>query len=330
MTLGHGLAAEYLFSGDARDTSGNGHHGVVHGATLCADRFGHPNAAYHFDGVDDHIVVAPPPPLTTDGLSVSAWARYARVDADGWSGCIVCQDDGNDEDEAQVRRVFQLSTNDNRITWHRMIGARDPIFKRRVVADMWYHVAAVYEQGVHRFYVDGVQCDEVEHHLWTNAEQPIHIGRKGTDEPYFFFSGAIDDVRIYRRALSGDEVRALFREQGFDKTIAIAPIVGDPISGQWGERGVVFLDLHFDGVSALSGQVMSGRPDNMAAITTGRFDRAAGTLTLDGMARHPRDPVTLPFHIEGLLDGDEVCVTATFGDYRGNHTFTKGSSGGRR
>jgi hypothetical protein len=46
--------------------------------------------------------------------------------------------------------------------------------------------------------------------LWTHALQPLHIGRKGTDEAHFFFRGAIDDVRIYDRALDAAEIGHLF------------------------------------------------------------------------------------------------------------------------
>jgi hypothetical protein len=46
-----GLIAEYLFNSNADDTSGNGFHGVVQGATPTADRSGKPNSAYAFDGV---------------------------------------------------------------------------------------------------------------------------------------------------------------------------------------------------------------------------------------------------------------------------------------
>ena len=49
--------AHYNFSGDADDRSGNNFHGVVNGAKLVKDRFGIPNSAYFFDGVDDNIVI---------------------------------------------------------------------------------------------------------------------------------------------------------------------------------------------------------------------------------------------------------------------------------
>jgi len=64
-----GLVAEYLFNGNADDTSGNGFHGVVQGATPAADRLGNPNSACAFDGMDDWIVVSPPPRLTSVALT---------------------------------------------------------------------------------------------------------------------------------------------------------------------------------------------------------------------------------------------------------------------
>src|SRR5580765_2216648 len=117
-----GLVAEYLFSGNPGDTSGHGRHGTVRGANLTADRFGQAASAYHFDGVDDEIIVAPPPPLPSGMLSVSVWARFERTSLDGWTNCILAQDNGDDHD--QSRRVFQLSAHDGHVVWHRMVGAR--------------------------------------------------------------------------------------------------------------------------------------------------------------------------------------------------------------
>src|SRR5690606_21018203 len=52
-----GPVAHYTFNGDAQDSSGNGNHGTVYGATLVPDRFGVEGRAYSFDRVDDYIEV---------------------------------------------------------------------------------------------------------------------------------------------------------------------------------------------------------------------------------------------------------------------------------
>jgi len=316
-----GLVAEYLFDGNSADTSGNSRHGVVHGATLTADRLGRAAHAYAFDGVDDYIEVTPPPAFG-DQLSVSVWVRYDSSDFGYWTNTIVAQDDGNDDDQA--RRVFQLSTWCGHIVWHRMMGARDPMCRRRVRPGQWQHVVGVHDRGVNRLYVDGSLHDTVTHQLWTHPSQPLHIGRKGTDERYFFFRGAIDDVRIYDRALEAVDLRALLQEGGWNapRSTSFAGNT-DPLTGRWGQHGVVFLDLQYDGREVVTGRIMAGRPHNMATIASGRFDRTSGELRLSGDARHHQTREPVQWTIEGLLDGGEVAVTATFNDYNGNYLLSR-------
>jgi uncharacterized protein (TIGR02145 family) len=50
VNIDSGLIAYYPFNGNANDKSGNGHDGIVEGATLTVDRFGNPNSAYYFNG----------------------------------------------------------------------------------------------------------------------------------------------------------------------------------------------------------------------------------------------------------------------------------------
>lgn len=45
-----GLVGQWLFDGNADDSSGNGYNGTVYGATLTTNRFGAANSAYYFDG----------------------------------------------------------------------------------------------------------------------------------------------------------------------------------------------------------------------------------------------------------------------------------------
>lgn len=100
-----GLIAEYLFQGDARDSSGKEHHGTVVGAKLCTDRFGNPDSAFFFDGKDDYIVIENAPQLNSDAFSISVWCCYDRdTKLEGWNSAIVSQD-GHFKN-----RVFQLST----------------------------------------------------------------------------------------------------------------------------------------------------------------------------------------------------------------------------
>lgn len=208
--LRNGLVAEYLFAGSARDSSGKERHGKVAGAVWCEDRFGKPNSACYLDGKDDYIVVDPAPLLNEEAFTLSVWCCYDKdVRCEGWHSAIVSQDGHHG------RRVFQLSTFDESITFHRFLFEPELFASAPLRTGVWYHIAATYEKGTFKLYRGGVQVGEQPGTLRPNAEEPLYIGRKSTEEPYFFFHGKIDDLRIYDRALSEEEVKELFHENGW-------------------------------------------------------------------------------------------------------------------
>jgi len=310
----NGLVLELLLDRSAADTSGAGHHGVIHGTTFTADRFGRPDAAGLFDGVDDHIAIDPPLPLN-GAFTVSLWARIDTGNMHGWSNCLVAQDNGDDND--QSRRVFQLSVYNGRVVWHRMINTRDPTARRLIVPGAWFHAVAVVEESRHRLYVDGVLQDSVTHAGRRHETEPIYIGRKGTPEPCFFTRGAIDDVRVYNRALGSSEISALYRENGFVNPVDAGRLSAPPISGLWGLHDQALLDLRADERGVVTGTVMNGRPGNLAPIGRGTFDRKTGRLSIEGTADRPDTGEAAAFTVEGTLSGGRLELGYRFGDLEG-------------
>lgn len=74
-----GLIGEWLFSGNANDTSGEGNDGVVTGATLTANKDSVPNSAYNFNNSSSDIIKFGDPVVLRDlhsaDFSISIWAR---------------------------------------------------------------------------------------------------------------------------------------------------------------------------------------------------------------------------------------------------------------
>ncbi|WP_127532873.1 LamG domain-containing protein [Paenibacillus kobensis] len=219
-SLREGLVAEYLFNGNAEDTSGSGHHGTVSGAVLTANRLGEPDRAYAFLGEGGHIVLAPHSNLNADAFSLSVWVKYDESAAlKGWNSAIVSQDDHGREQD-QSRRVFQLSTKGPFVTWHRMRRTQDAISKQPIQPGVWFHLVAVYGEGQHKLYLNGELQDTKAGEFGLNADEPIYIGKKNSDEQRFWFHGALDDIRLYNRALSDGEAAELYTEHGY---------TGDPL-----------------------------------------------------------------------------------------------------
>ena len=71
----NGLAGWWPFSGNANDVSGYGNNGTVNGATLTTDRFGNPNAAYSFDGINDYIRCTSTGVAGSGSRTISFWIK---------------------------------------------------------------------------------------------------------------------------------------------------------------------------------------------------------------------------------------------------------------
>jgi hypothetical protein len=79
-----------------------------------------------------------------------------------------------------------------------------------VPSDEWHHIAATFDSGIAKIYVDGVDGGQAEHQdgaITPTLSSPITIGAAGGLENAAL--GFIDDVRVWRRVLGVDEIKAL-------------------------------------------------------------------------------------------------------------------------
>ena len=86
------------------------------------------------------------------------------------------------------------------------------------------------------------------------------------------------------------------------------------ITGRWGKPSEVLLDLVVDADGSVRGVANPGRQN--APIRRGHFDATSGALNLEG-EHVAANGTTLPFRIEGRLDGRTLRLTYQFGDMRG-------------
>jgi ribosomal protein S18 acetylase RimI-like enzyme len=86
------------------------------------------------------------------------------------------------------------------------------------------------------------------------------------------------------------------------------------ITGRWGKPTEVLLDLVVDEDGTVRGVANPGRQN--APIRRGHFDATSGAVNLEGEYARPGGP-TVPFHIDGRLDGRTLRLAYQFGDMRG-------------
>jgi hypothetical protein len=200
-----GLVAYYPFSGNADDMSGNSYNGTTYNVTLAPDRFNVPNSAYSFSGsLSSYINTETSPNLSfSNEVTLAAWVKGTGTYND-IVRVIGTIDDGHEigsnSSGYALANFFTTGTNIS-------------LQSSTIVNDgTWHFIAATFSNKTAKLYVDAVSVvvQNNTDDLAMTTPGSITIGKNpvaGT--PY---SGLIDDVRIYNRALAPTEIAALFNE----------------------------------------------------------------------------------------------------------------------
>ena len=192
----------------ATDSSGWGNAGVISGATRVSGRYGN---GLQFDGVDDWVTVLDAASLDlTSGMTLEAWVRPSALS--GWRTVLM--------KETVDGLAYALYAHDNNpwpATYVRRTGATssDAAAGTSALAlNTWTHLAATYDGAMLRLFVNGAEVRaNAAAGAITTSTGALHIG--GNAIWAEFFTGLVDEVRVYNRALTGAEIQA-------DMTTAIA------------------------------------------------------------------------------------------------------------
>ncbi|MFN0157234.1 MAG: LamG domain-containing protein [Bacteroidota bacterium] len=214
-----GLMAYYPFNGNANDVSGNGNNGMVSGATLTADRHGNPNSAYRFDGSNDMISIPSSPSLhPNDQFTIAFWIRLDGA-INNWLSIVhkggpIQPGYSNREYSIYAKRI--QPTQYSFYTFSAGDGSGQHEIPSPALTNLneWVFVATVIDRRNHwmRAYLDG-NVGEVpdSYSSFTPNDFPLTIGMEAeTGWPdHSPLYGAIDEVRLYNRALTSAEIQAL-------------------------------------------------------------------------------------------------------------------------
>jgi len=201
------LVARYTFDGNVNDSAGS-NNGTAMGLptlpTYAAGKFGQ---AIRLDGVDDYIDCGSGASLNlTSAVTVSAWIKLA---AGGIDQKVASNQGGTATDGGYKLGVFT----DNRIEFEIRTSANASTLNRGVAGGtvltpgVWYHIAGVYSQGNYiRTYVNGV----LDRELTTTAVLGSSTGTFKVGGSFSgdgnFFNGLIDEVQVYKSALTTNQV----------------------------------------------------------------------------------------------------------------------------
>ena len=198
--LMEGVVAYYSFEGNADDMSSFGNNGIVHGAVLSEDRFGNENYAYSFFP-EAYISIDYSPILHPENISISLWAQSDRAGEDFLS--VILYNSG---------QVFVIP-NDERVyarVWTGFVGdVPKDIVSTSPLDTEWHHYVMSYDGSTLSFYIDSI----LQGALYVGEQTTVYPGEETRIGNHlsnrFYWQGKIDDVFIYNRILSDDEVNSL-------------------------------------------------------------------------------------------------------------------------
>lgn len=219
-----GLVAKYSFNnGNANDEVGTVH-GTVNGATLTTDRFGNVNKAYSFNSLDSAQIIIPNAPSNTyansDQFTIAYWVKFdasnetnvpiiAKALINGsWNGYSFYS---NNTDGGYCNGQGKLF-------FYTAAGGMQDACADNLPSDNfndWQFIVGVYggTTNATTLYIDGVaQADlgSISGTLETNSD--LFLGGFNPNPYTHYLTGSIDDLRIFNRTLSQQEITQLYNE----------------------------------------------------------------------------------------------------------------------
>ncbi len=226
-SLTNGLVGYWPFCGNANDQSGNGLNGVVNGATLTTDRFGNSNSAYSFNGTNSQIIISDNSQLDlTNDFTVSSWF-YLNSFGNQWSNILSKHHQINGQGTYTFGIVSALIPNPQ------LAFQADPYFATiansgtggQVGLNQWYNCIVSYQKSssLLKYYLNGALISTV--NIAFNISDTTYnltIGHEeGTADLTRWFNGKIDDLGIWNRALTPQEITQLFNQNQCTTNITV-------------------------------------------------------------------------------------------------------------
>jgi hypothetical protein len=203
-----GLEAYYALNGNATDSSGNGNNGTNFGAVAASDRFGNAGGAMAFSGAGNYIRCKSGAYFGSQ-YSVTAW-----VNATAYNSSSHILDFGNGQ-AADNTDLALTSGNSGLPYFEAYIGGTqvgDCGAVTPIGSNQWVYLVGTCTETQICLYYNGVL--QASNTAAVNRAAPVdtifnYLGRSNWGA-YAYFAGRLDDIRIFDRALSADEVAQLY------------------------------------------------------------------------------------------------------------------------
>jgi hypothetical protein len=219
-SLTQGLVGYWPFCGNANDESGNGNNGTNNGATLTTDRFGNSNSAYDFNGLNNLIRIPHQNSLNLIGdYSISVWYKgnYQNIFNNGWAFIAKRDDNGNCCSPNVPYQVF-IPFNGTNYAVPAVAYANGnytfsiPPNTSPISLDQWQNLIITNTSDLLKFYINGelIFSENISSTLRAPNTADLLIGSVNRELGAEWMNGKLDDIGIWNRALTQEEITNLY------------------------------------------------------------------------------------------------------------------------
>lgn len=275
----NGLVGYWPFNGNANDQSGNGNNGTVNGATLTTDRNGNANSAYSFNGISDNISIPDSNSLSNmTSITISAWFNINQWDIVNNQGWFPILSKTNSSSYGKYRLGANTSISGQQPSFYGTLSTDEGIISQNnlYALNQWNQVVITISNGNSTISLNGVQVfnGATTYTGWTTIDNlPLLIGK---DIPGFvdYANGKIDDIGIWNRALTQQEITAMYNGVNYSDTCnAVSGSLTQGLVGYWPFCG----NANDDSGNGNNGTV------NGATLTIDRFGNANSAYSFNGV-----------------------------------------------
>ncbi|MDQ3111108.1 MAG: histidine kinase [Bacteroidota bacterium] len=214
-----GLVARYYFN-DADTRNDVGEPAKPVGVSYSEDRFGRPRSACNFHGNShSYLNLGTSAVLKPTSGSISLWMKLRTEIAAGsgaeWNPIIVTKSGPGDDFYESYSIVYSLGS--NKISAGCTLSEMEQLgvySREQIMIERWYHLVLTYDDKSVCFYVDGVLQDCLAKTFRSTfmASDSVVVGNSANQKNNRFFAGSIDDISIYNKVLSQEEITDLYEE----------------------------------------------------------------------------------------------------------------------
>ena len=333
--LNVGLVAYYPLNGNANDESGNEINGAVTAATFSADRFGVGNASVSFAQNPSYMKTPPTGlPLGAAKRTLSFWVLAESIPASLMPAIVSY---GGTENGGNAFGIG-LGANARPYFWGHGVDVEG---SSSVVLLQWVHlVATLDDAGSVSLFQDGRLVASMPSTGLATTSFGLLVGRWRDDNPEGFtsqFSGRVDDLRVYNRALNANEVALLFANEKYNGAGLEGAAIKSPFdpatAANWSASGAewsVDTAVTHDGVDSVKAKTSDGQSTYREYTVTGpavvdfwwkvssekNYDKFSYSLNGVNQAT-----------ISGEVDWTHRTLTLPAGDHSIRWTYSKDESG---